>query len=147
MLSFIQNQIIFYIALIVVLFLPGYFFLLAVFGRKGRLGLLERFVIASGLSIIIVDFLMLLLGRIHILISRASLLVSIFIFILVCYAIYKVFRKNSVRKDEVLFNFSSKQLLLAVLLIFLTFIIKLDYLKDKDVARYRAVITRLGIRK
>ena len=130
MLQFILNQILFYISLVVLMFLPGYFFLLAVFGRQGRLSLLERFVTASGLSIIVVDFLMLFLGRIHVLITRASLLASIFVFILACYAIYKIFRKNSDQKSETLFVFSSKQLLLVILLIFLTFFIKAAYLKD-----------------
>jgi hypothetical protein len=130
MLHFILNQIFFYISLLIALFLPGYFFLLATFGKGGKLSCLERLIVSSGLSLIIVDFLMLFLNRVKVPITRFSILVSIAIFILICCAIYKIFRKNSKQTEDKLFVFSPKKLLLVALLIFLTFFIKATYLKD-----------------
>ena len=114
-----------------VLFLPGYFLLLVVFG-KGKFSNLEKLVISFGLSIISVDFLMLLMGKLSISITRLSIFAAISIFSAVCFGIYK-FRENKFSKDESaskLFDFSKNQSILIILLLFLTIFIKTSYLKD-----------------
>lgn len=129
MLNFVFNQIIFYASLAVLFFLPGYFLLLAIFGKNGKLSLLERFVISSGLSIVAIDFLMLFLNCLKISLTRSSILLGVALFITICYAIYKLFRKENTGEENKVFNFSAQQVFLVILLIFLTIFIKTAYLK------------------
>jgi len=168
MLSFLGNQILFYISLVLVLFLPGYFLLLTIFAKSGKFSSLEKFVLSCGLSIISVDFLMMILNRLHIPITRASLLITLLIFMSACFAIYasrtfkmssrlfvwvnglnKFFPQNLMLRMKVrdeyrkqkndlevgektghLFNFSKRQIILIIGIIFLTIFIKADYLAD-----------------
>lgn len=144
MLDLIQNQILFYIAIILVMFLPGYCLILAIFGKNKIISTLERFIVSFGLSIVIVDFIIFLYSKSGILITRLSSIVGILIFIAVCYVVYK-FRchsresGNPEKKDwipgqarddiaEGLFNFSKNQLILILLLLFLTVFIKTIFL-------------------
>jgi len=144
MLEIIANQILFYIVLVFVLFIPGYSLLLAIFGKSKTLSALERFIISFGLSIISVDFINFSLSGLHIPITRLATLISIMLFILICLIIYK-FRchpeldsgskkvdsgSRSGMTDEKLFNFSKNQFVLILLLLFLTIFIKTAYLTD-----------------
>lgn len=133
MLEFIYNQLLFYIALFLVLFLPGYFLLLAIFGKSGKFSSLEKFVLSFGLSIISVDFLMLFMSRVKILLTRFSILAGIFLFVLICYGIYKISRKNNDSENKIeskSYNFSKQRTALIILLLFLTVFIKTAYLKN-----------------
>lgn len=127
--QFIQNQIFFYATLVFVLFLPGYFFLWAAFGRQKRFNRLEEFIISFGLSILAVDFMMLFLNRIKIPLTRLSLMISITIFIGICYGIYKKFQAKNVGKTCREFDFSLRQTRLIILLLILTVFIKAAYLQ------------------
>jgi hypothetical protein len=148
MFDFIQNQILFYIAIILVMFLPGYFLLLAVFGKNKIIGSLERFIVSFGLSIVIVDFIIFLYSKLNISITRLSSAAGILIFLAVCFGIYKL-KKNPLvplageaclpagrmaqrpdegEKENNLFNFSKNQFILILLLLFLTVFIKTIFL-------------------
>lgn len=128
------QQILFFIAIALVLFLPGHFLLLAIFGRKQIFSSIEKLVIAVGLSIITVDFLMLIMDRLHIIFTRNSLLLAIVLFSAACFAIYKLAHKKNESGDNEetikLFNFSQKQTLLIIAIIFLTVFIKTSYLSN-----------------
>jgi hypothetical protein len=151
MIDFIQNQIMFYIAIILVMFLPGYFLLLAVFGKNKIISILERFIASFGLSIVIVDFIVFLYSKSGILITRLSSILGILIFSAVCFGVYKYFviairqqaekqsqNNNRIaavvsstelpRNDKNLFNFSKNQFVLILLLLFLTVFIKTIFL-------------------
>lgn len=128
MFSFISSQFLFYIAITLVLFVPGYFLILAT-GLNKKLSSLESFVITFGFSIIIVDFLMILLGKSPFHINQFSVLVAIILFSATCYAIYLFFRKKD-EGAEILDIMPKKSALLVVLLIFLTIFIKTIYFTD-----------------
>ncbi|MCD6149973.1 DUF1616 domain-containing protein [bacterium] len=147
--NFLQDQILFYISIVLVLFLPGYFLLLAVFGKK-CFSDLEKFVISFGLSIASVNFLLILLGKAGFLITKNSVLITIALFSAVCYGIYKFRQKASCPLSQ--FNLKSRieklknckliencklkivnldsRTVLIVLLLFLTVFIKTAYLKN-----------------
>lgn len=131
MISFISNQILFYISIILVFFIPGYFLLLAIESRKKLFSSLEGLIFSFGLSIIIVDLLMILMGKINIPITKISIMLGIFIFSAICFAICKITKKNS---DELeinnVFSFSKNQKILIIVLLFLTIFIKTAYLKN-----------------
>ncbi|MCX6761914.1 MAG: DUF1616 domain-containing protein [Candidatus Moranbacteria bacterium] len=131
MLELVQSQIIFYLTIALVLFVPGYFMLLAVFGRE-KLSALERFVISVGVSILVTDFLMLIMSRVGILFNRASLILTLLIFSAGCFAIYKKRFKKSPEAVEAksLFNFSSKQFYFILLVLFLSVFIRSAYLQN-----------------
>lgn len=134
MLNFIGNQIVFYLTLGFLLFLPGYFFFLAVFGNSKKFSSMEKFVVSFGLSIINVDFIMLFLGRLlHVSLTRVSLIVSVLVFSLICYAIFRYHKKKNAVEDVSVnrdFNFSSRQTILIVLIIFLAIFIRVGYLRN-----------------
>jgi len=155
--NFIQDQILFYISIILVLFLPGYFLLMAVFGKKYFSGL-EKFVISFGLSIASVNFLLILLGKAGFLITRNSVLIVIILFSAVCWVVslritkslritrYPLGTANFTKLRNVLVrklknckliencklkivNLDSRTILI-ILLLFLTIFIKTAYLKN-----------------
>ncbi len=131
MLSFISNQILFYISIILVLFIPGYFLLLAIESKKKLFSSLERLIFSFGLSIIIVDLLIMLMGKISIPITKISIMLGIFIFSAICFVICKITKKNS-KELEInnVFSFSKNQKILILVLLFLTIFIKTAYLKN-----------------
>ena len=134
MLDFILSQFLFYFAIILVLFVPGYALLYALFGKKWPFSSLEAFFISFGLSIVSVNFIMLFLGKINLPLTRWSLFFSILFFALICGAIYlKRWKKNTATgnlKELAFLAFSRMQLIAIILLILLTFFIKTVYLKD-----------------
>lgn len=133
MFQFISSQLLFYIAIILVLFVPGYFLLLAVEARKRIFGGLERFVFSLGFSIIITDFLMILIGKSGILLTKLSIITGIVIFSAICFAIHKIIsakKGSSEEENSKISSFSKNQKILIILLLFLTIFIKTAYLKN-----------------
>lgn len=136
MFEFIYSQILFYTAIILTLFLPGYFLLLAIWGKSNIISSLERFIISLGLSIISIDFIFFAYDKIKIPITRQSSLAGVILFILACYLIHKIKNKNSeIANEETdkLFSFSKNQFILILLLLFLTVFIKTAYLSGNIV--------------
>jgi len=130
MLEFIQSQISFYLTIALVLFAPGYFMLLAFFGKE-KLSTLERFVITLGLSILVTDFLMLTMSRVGILYTRTSLILILLFFSASCFAIYKKrFKKSPETTKTSLFDFSFRQSSLIVLILFLAIFLRSAYLQN-----------------
>lgn len=101
--------------------------ILAVFGKK-YFSSLEKFVFGFASSIIIIDFLMLFIGRIKIPITRASLLLVIALFCGTCYFIYR--KKSKLHCKENVFpqKFSKFELIAILTILFLTIFIKTIYL-------------------
>ncbi len=138
MLEFIYNQSLFYISIVLVLFLPGYFLLSAIEARKKYFSALEKFVISFGLSIIISDFIMIFIGRAGILLNRKSILLSISAFIVICLVIKYFYRKlgwpaqeeAAEKNTQTIFDFSKNQTALIILILFLTVFIKTAYLSN-----------------
>lgn len=127
-----SNQILFYISLIFVLFLPGTSLLLAIFGKSKTLNVLERFIASFALSIVSMDFIFFAFSKADIPITRLSSFIGIALFTLACLAIYK-FRKNfppSGENAEKLFSFSKNQFILILLLVFMTIFLKTAYLTE-----------------
>ncbi len=106
--NFILEQFSFYFATVTVLFLPGWFLMQAIF-KNDNFGAIEKFVISFGLSIISVDFLMILMGQANIPLTRQSILLAILLFSLACYLIAIIFKKLhlSSRKSETLDKLAS----------------------------------------
>ncbi|PIR73488.1 MAG: hypothetical protein COU40_01990 [Candidatus Moranbacteria bacterium CG10_big_fil_rev_8_21_14_0_10_35_21] len=127
MLTFIQSQVLFYLAIILVLFLPGYFLLLAIFGKKGGLEKIEKFILSPALSLVVVDFIFFVYSRLQISITRSSSIFGIVLVSAIFLIIFKL-RKFSESKEEKIFDFSSRQFWLVAVLLFLTFFIKTAYL-------------------
>ena len=139
MIEFIYNQILFYLAIALVLFLPGYFLLLAVFGKSRTISSLERFIFSFGLSLVITNFIAFLYSKFDIPITAASSILGVLIFCATCFIVYKLkkypspppgemSRCNHRDREGSLFSFSKNQFILILLLLFLTFFIKTAYL-------------------
>lgn len=127
--AFIFQQILFFVSIILVLFVPGYFLILAVWGQKRIFHPIEKFVISFGLSIIICDFSMILMGKAGILFTRLSIILAIVIFSAVCYLIYRN-KTKSLIEAETIFSFSKNQRIAIILILFLTIFIKTIYLTN-----------------
>lgn len=115
--------------------MPGWFLLLAIFGKNKIFSNLEKFVFSFGLSLVGIDFLFFLYSKFNISITRLSSIVGILIFLATCLAIYQLknkFEKNSIAENDKEINslpsFSKNQFILILLLIFFTFFIKTAYL-------------------
>lgn len=131
MFPFLQSQLIFYITLTLVLFAPGYFLLLAIFGRSKVLSSSERFILSFGLSIVSADFIFFIYPRISLPINRLSAIIGILLFSVITLIIYKIRKfpsSEKINNDENLFHFSKIQLGSVLLLIFLMFFIKTAFL-------------------
>jgi len=132
MIDFIQSQLIFYVAIAGILFLPGYLLLWAIFG-KGKLGSLEKLVASFGLSITLLNFLLFVFSKIGIRLTAMPIILGIVGILIVCGLIY--FYKNANKAEKAddadkLFNFSKKQFALILIFLFLTFLIKTAYLSN-----------------
>jgi len=114
-----------------VLFVPGYFLLLAIFGRSKVLSSSERFILSFGLSIVSADFIFFIYPRISLPINRLSAIIGILLFSVITLIIYKIRKfpsSEKINNDENLFHFSKIQLGSVLLLIFLMFFIKTAFL-------------------
>lgn len=130
---FIFSKIIFILTLALVLFLPGYFFLRAVFGKSKTFSSLENIVLSLATSITIIDILMLFMGKLAIPFTRWSLFAAIILFIAACVGIIRYRSENwrslwHFKKDDL--HFSRRQSAAFLILIFLTIFIKTTYLSD-----------------
>jgi hypothetical protein len=133
MIQFIVEQLLFYSAILIVLFLPGYSLLLALFGKRKLFSSLERLVVFLGLSLVLSDFLMLLLSRFGILLTRLSLLSALTIFVFFNLGIY-FFRLRKKPTEKVHSpSFSQNQTVLIVAILFLTIFFKTAYLRSNVV--------------
>lgn len=139
------------------MFLPGWFLLLAVFGRSEKyISQLERFIFSFGLGIIITDFIAFFYSKFNIPITKISSVLGVIVFSSACYVIYIIrIKGNSIEnchpersegsrnlitrflaklgmtadeKDNDLFSFTKNQFVLILILLFLTIFIKTAYL-------------------
>lgn len=129
MLSFIGQFSLFLISFVCILILPGTVLAAYLFRGKNVLSTLERFVIAVSLSIASVDFYLFALHVAHIKINRLSLWVFLVAVMLAGVFYWFRLRAKSPAEKTALYAFSSKQFLLAVLFILLTFVIKTAFLQ------------------
>lgn len=151
--NFFLEQFLFYFAIVVVLFLPGWFLMQTIF-KKNKLLFdpIEKFVVSFGLSIVSVNFLMIIMGYIGISLTRWSILLIIILFSSICWLIINNFkfqiifskirkknqrttinhnnRSNSINETirrVKQFNIST---FLVILILFLTIFIKTTYLQN-----------------
>lgn len=133
MTDFIFSQFSFYLTLILVLFVPGIFLLLAKRMHK-KFSLLELFLLAFGSSIVIMNFLLILLGRSPLHITRMSILAGIFAFASGCLFVYykkeKKLPNKKILEQIPTTHISQHATALVILLLFLSIFIKTIYFKD-----------------
>jgi hypothetical protein len=133
MLDFIQSQLLFYLAIILVFFVPGYSLLFAIFGKKWPFSKAEAFFISFGAGLISTTFIILLIGRLAIPITGFSVVISIILFALICGGIFFLRQHKKILSTEKMLvfpEFSKMQFIALILLLVLTFFIKTIYLKD-----------------
>ena len=134
MIEFIYDQILFYASIAFLLFVPGYFFMLAVWGKENRFSSVEKTVLSFGSSVIIVDFLMLIMGRLDIPLGKMSIAGSVFLFAALSLSLYLIrekfgaFRKNESEPKKT--GFSYFQTIAIISILFLTVFIKTAYLTN-----------------
>ena len=112
--------------------LPGFFLLLAIFGWKdSRVSFFEKAVLVIPMSILSVDFLVLLLNRMKIIINGPVLVGTIIAFSFICYIIFQLrFRKKAGKKHEEkeepqnFFDFSYWQTIFILISLFLAIFIR-----------------------
>ncbi len=130
MFDFISSQFIFYLTIALILFVPGLGLILAT-NLHHKFSSLEKFVLSFGLSITIIDFMIIMLGKSGFLINRQSIIISLAIFITLCLAGYFFHKfKGTIDKTKNADKLPQKSALLVIVLIFLTIFIKTIYLKD-----------------
>ncbi|NMC87419.1 MAG: DUF1616 domain-containing protein [Candidatus Moranbacteria bacterium] len=125
-----SSQLFFFAAMLLVFFIPGFLLLKALrFGRY--FSLLEFFTVSFAASVGITDFVMIILGKTGIVITKISLLSSILILSAACAIIIFIRRKKNPgsekAKDD---GFSKRSTVAILLLIFLTIFIKTLYLEN-----------------
>lgn len=133
MLDFLLSQISLYSTFLLLIFLPGALLLLATKLYK-HFSLYEILVLSFGLSIVLVDFIVILNGKMPFGITKASTLSFLALFFLGSIALHyrnqkkasKSFFQLNIRNDKFKKNYS----ILLIALIFLTIFIKTVYLKD-----------------
>ncbi|KKQ04872.1 MAG: hypothetical protein US15_C0040G0001, partial [Candidatus Moranbacteria bacterium GW2011_GWF1_36_4] len=130
-----MQLILFYISIFFLLFLPGWFLILAIFGKSNKLSRLEKFIIAPGLSLVSINFLIILIGKSGIPITGKSIIIANLLFLLLNAIIYKTQKNKQISIEEKdasdkLFSFSKKHTVLIILILALTFFIKTVYLSD-----------------
>ena len=131
MLSFIFSQFIFYATITLVLFVPGYLLFLAL-GMREKFSALEKFVLSFGLSITLVNFIIILIGKSGLQINRGTILVGLAIFAGLCavgHAFYAL-KNPELAVAHPVENFPQKSTVLVLILILLTIFIKTIYLQD-----------------
>ncbi|MEK7549665.1 MAG: hypothetical protein AAB519_01635 [Patescibacteria group bacterium] len=130
------SSLIFLVVTGILFFVPGFFLLRAVFGTQKTLSSLETFVLSFGLSIGLINFLMLILGKAGVLFTPLSLIIGIIASLLsvtlfaslVRFVSKKFFPSKKEGLPTEKNTFSKKQLWLFYLLLVLTFAIKVIYL-------------------
>ncbi|KKU54965.1 MAG: hypothetical protein UX75_C0015G0026 [Candidatus Moranbacteria bacterium GW2011_GWE2_47_10] len=129
------EQLSLYAAAILVLFVPGYFFVSAFFPKNKNLSGLEKFTLSVGSSFVLVGFVMMALDRVGVRIDRLSLILSLVFLSAAFFGVRFLFKKHKgvapARSDA--FVFSKKQLVLIIGLLFVSMLFKTSYLKDNIV--------------
>ena len=122
----------FFLSLLILTFLPGYFLISAIFKKKSpNLFLpIEKLIISFALSLIIFDFLMILLGRLGFNFNKVSILTTLSTVVAICYLYIKLPKKEKTTSEKIRIKFNRNQTILIILTIFLTIFIKTAYLKD-----------------
>lgn len=117
--------------------LPGFFFLLAVFGWKsGKISFFEKAVLIVPFSILSVDFLVLGLDRLGIFLNGPVLVGAIVAFCFLGYIVFQFrFGKKSGKEEkkeetENIFNFSYWQTVFILITLFLAIFIRATYFSD-----------------
>ena len=128
--QFISQLILFYLAVALTLFLPGWFLLRALPQKTRLFSRLETFVLSFGLSLAVTDILILILGALHISITRASILGTITLFCVVTGAIAYRQRTKKPQPELLIGLFSRKQFFLMILLFGLSLFVRTAYLQN-----------------
>lgn len=133
--SIFSELLLFFFSLAFLLLVPGYFLILAIFGKKTfkLFCPIEILTITFATSLIAFDFLIIFFGKIGFEINKILILSITSLFALGCYLIFK-FKKDSqdeIKEKKIRFpKFSHLQSILIILILFLTIFIKTAYLKD-----------------
>lgn len=130
-----SELLLFFSSLLFLLFLPGYFLLLAIFKKDiyHKFSPIEAAVIAFAASLITFDFLIIIFGKLGFSINRNLILILFAAFIAICYGIFKLKQKNKATNINNIIpklKFNKNQTILIVLILFLTIFIKTAYLTD-----------------
>lgn len=117
----------------ILFFVPGFVLIRIFFQNRKLLSEFETFLFSFCLSVGLMDFIMLALGKLNIPFTKTSISLGILFSFAIAFLIsflFKRFRKNSHPKEEETapFSFSKYQSWLFILLIVLTFLIKTAYL-------------------
>ena len=128
----------FILAVPFIFILPGFFLLLAIFGWKNsKISFFEKAVLVVPMSILSVDFLVLLLNRMKIIINSPVLIGTILAFSILGYVIFQYRSwnrtgKNQEEKGEIkdFFNFSYWETIFVLISLFLAIFIRATYLSD-----------------
>ena len=134
MTDFVISQALLYAAIFLTLFVPGYFLMLATSLNK-KMSPLETFAVSFGSSIIISDFLIILLGKSPFRITSVSIFGTIILFSSICLLIYSLqSRKKTaavpVEEIKPSSKFPLKSAAMILIIMFLAIFIKTIYLKD-----------------
>lgn len=128
MTQFIFQQLLFFIAIALVMVVPGYFFMNAI-RKPNQFNRFELGVSSIAASIVIVNFLMLLMGKLSIPLTRASLIGSIALFSFCAFGISHLYRRKHGKKAFASFpTLTRRQGLLLFAIIIATIAIKTIYL-------------------
>ncbi len=132
--DFIIHHISFLLSIGGLLFLPGLILLRLLFGKISPLSSWETLLTAFALSVGLLDFLMLLLGKNHILFTQHSIAFSILVCLVLLFALKKVLASGGIRSTEQsisshqIFTFTAPQKKIFLFILFLTFLTKTIYL-------------------
>ena len=137
----LSSSIVFLLVTGLLFFIPGIFLLFSFFGSWRTLSPFESLVLSFGLSVGLINFLLIVLGKLGILFTPTSILLGIAVSTLAAalgawlirrfdqnYARNLATKENAATKET--FAFSKKQTALFILLLVLTFAIKTIYLAD-----------------
>lgn len=134
MFEFITSQFLFYLSIAFLLFIPGYFFILAVWGKSSDFNSIEKTLLSFGGSVLIVDFLMLIFGKMGLPLNRVSLVIGVLLVLVSLISIYLIKDKRNLFKktesENKISSLSRFQTISVILILFLTVFIKTAYLNN-----------------
>ena len=134
--DFLLHQSFLFLSIGGLLFLPGFLVLRALFGKKDTpLTPLENFITAFALSVGIIDFLMILLGKNHIPLIPSAITYALSLFLIAIFIVRRIipFKKDTSQTtspEREHFRFTRAESGLFLLLLFLTLFTKSLYLSD-----------------
>lgn len=129
----LKETVLFSIAVGIFLFAPGWVILSLFFNKRNQLLPFETLIFSFGISVGLIDFLMILLGKMHILLSPTALITSIIATLILFLFVSKIpvllggdtaFKYENIQK----YVFSHKQKMLFIVLVALTICIKSIFL-------------------